>query len=78
MNAGDEAMTVNDVDAAVARYDAAATMVPESAEMVYWAGITLASVGRLLSKSLDSVLRYRVHPFLCSGGSHATRDAQDR
>jgi uncharacterized Ntn-hydrolase superfamily protein len=47
MNAGDEAMTVNDVDAAVARYDAAATMVPESAEMVYWAGITLASVGRV-------------------------------
>ena len=38
MNAGDEAMTVNDVDAAVARYDAAATLVPESAEMVYWAG----------------------------------------
>lgn len=47
MNAGDEAMTVSDVDAAVARYDAAATMVPESAEMVYWAGITLASVGRV-------------------------------
>lgn len=47
MNAGDEAMTVNDVDAAVARYDAAATLVPESAEMVYWAGITLASVGRV-------------------------------
>jgi len=47
MNAGDEAMTVNDVDAAVARYDAATTLVPENAEMVYWAGITLASVGRL-------------------------------
>ena len=47
MNAGDEAMTVNDVDAAVARYDAAATLVPESAEMVYWAAITLASVGRV-------------------------------
>ncbi|MGH7566001.1 MAG: DUF1028 domain-containing protein [Gemmatimonadota bacterium] len=47
MNAGDEAMTINDVDAAVARYDAAATMFPESAEMVYWAGITLASVGRV-------------------------------
>ncbi|HET6618048.1 MAG TPA: DUF1028 domain-containing protein [Gemmatimonadota bacterium] len=47
MNAGDEAMTVNDVDAAVGRYDAAATLVPESAEMVYWAGITLASVGRV-------------------------------
>jgi uncharacterized Ntn-hydrolase superfamily protein len=47
MNAGDEAMTVSDVDGAVARYDTAATMVPESAEMVYWAGITLASVGRM-------------------------------
>lgn len=47
MNAGDESMTVNDVPAAVAHYDAAARMVPESAEMVYWAGITLASVGKV-------------------------------
>ena len=47
MNAGDEAMTVNEVDAAVEHYDAAATMVPESAEMVYWAGITLAAAGRV-------------------------------
>ena len=47
MNAGDEAMTVSEVDRAVAHYDAAATMVPESAEMVYWAGVTLASVGRV-------------------------------
>lgn len=47
MNAGDEAMTVEDVPAAVDHYDAAAEMVPESAEMVYWAGITLASVGRV-------------------------------
>jgi uncharacterized Ntn-hydrolase superfamily protein len=47
MNAGDEAMTEGDVDAAVRHYDAAATRVPESAEMVYWAGITLASVGRV-------------------------------
>jgi uncharacterized Ntn-hydrolase superfamily protein len=47
MNAGDEAMTVSEVDRAVAHYDTAATMVPESAEMVYWAGITLASVGRM-------------------------------
>jgi uncharacterized Ntn-hydrolase superfamily protein len=47
MNAGDEAMTVNDVDAAVARYDAAATLEPGNAEMAYWAGITLASVGRV-------------------------------
>jgi uncharacterized Ntn-hydrolase superfamily protein len=47
MNAGDEAMTVSEVDRAVAHYDAAATMEPESAEMVYWAGVTLASVGRV-------------------------------
>lgn len=47
MNAGDEAMTVEDVPAAVDHYDAAAAMVPESAEMVYWAGITLASVDRV-------------------------------
>lgn len=47
MNAGDEAMTVDDVPAAVDHYDAAAEMVPESAEMVYWAGITLASVGNV-------------------------------
>jgi uncharacterized Ntn-hydrolase superfamily protein len=47
MNAGDEAMTVNEVDRAVAHYDSAATMEPESAEMVYWAGVTLASVGRV-------------------------------
>ena len=47
MNAGDEAMTVSEVDRAVAHYDGAATMVPESAEMVYWAGVTLASVGRV-------------------------------
>ena len=47
MNAGDEAMTLNEVDGAVQHYDAAATMVPESAEMVYWAGITLAAAGRV-------------------------------
>lgn len=47
MNAGDEAMTVSEVDRAVAHYDSAATMEPESAEMVYWAGVTLASVGRV-------------------------------
>jgi uncharacterized Ntn-hydrolase superfamily protein len=42
MNAGDEAMTVNDVAAAVRHYNAAAERVPESAEMVYWAAVTLA------------------------------------
>ena len=38
MNAGDEAMTVNDVDAAVAVTTRGHALVPESAEMVYWAG----------------------------------------
>ncbi len=47
MNAGDGAMTEGDVAAAVRHYDAASEMVPESAEMVYWAGVTLASEGRL-------------------------------
>lgn len=47
MNAGDEAMTEGDVAAAVEHYDAASEMVPGSAEMVYWAGVTLAAEGRL-------------------------------
>ncbi|HUG00912.1 MAG TPA: DUF1028 domain-containing protein [Longimicrobiales bacterium] len=47
MNAGDGAMTEGDVAAAVGHYDAASEMVPESAEMVYWAGVTLASEGRM-------------------------------
>jgi uncharacterized Ntn-hydrolase superfamily protein len=47
MNAGDEAMTENDVPAAVQHYNAAAERVPENAEMVYWAAVTLAGVGRV-------------------------------
>lgn len=47
MNAGDEAMTTSDIDAAVAHYNRAAEMVPESAEMVYWAGVSLAGAGRV-------------------------------
>lgn len=47
MNAGDEAMTVQDVDAAVGHYNRAAEMVPESAEMVYWAAVSLAGAGRV-------------------------------
>lgn len=42
MNAGDEAMTENDVAAAVEHYDRASEMVPGNAEMVFWAGVTLA------------------------------------
>jgi uncharacterized Ntn-hydrolase superfamily protein len=47
MNAGDEAMSDADVGAAVEHYNQAAEMVPESAEMVYWAGVTLAGEGRV-------------------------------
>lgn len=62
MNAGDEAMTESEVDAAVRHYDAAATMVPESAEMVYWAGITLASVGRVDEALLRLERAYAADP----------------
>lgn len=47
MNAGDEAMTTNDVAAAIRHYDRASAMVPDNAEMVYWTGVTLASEGRV-------------------------------
>lgn len=47
MNAGDEAMTTSDVDTAVFRYNRASEMVPESAEMVYWAAVSLAGAGRV-------------------------------
>lgn len=47
MNAGDEAMTQSDIASAVEHYNAASAMVPESAEMVYWAAVTLASEGRV-------------------------------
>ena len=47
MNAGDEAMTTNDVAEAIGHYDRASAMVPENAEMVYWTAVTLASEGRV-------------------------------
>jgi uncharacterized Ntn-hydrolase superfamily protein len=47
MNAGDEAMTVGDVPAAVRHYNAAAERMAESVEMVYWAAISLAGVDRV-------------------------------
>ncbi|MGD8496869.1 MAG: DUF1028 domain-containing protein [Gemmatimonadales bacterium] len=47
MNAGDEAMTTNQVAAAMAHYNAASEMEPDNAEMVYWAAVTLASQGRV-------------------------------
>ncbi len=47
MNAGDDAMTTEDVPAAVEHYNAAARMVPDNMEMVYWAAVTLAGVGKV-------------------------------
>jgi uncharacterized Ntn-hydrolase superfamily protein len=47
MNAGDGAVTEGDIGEAVRLYDSASEMVPESAEMVYWAGVTLAAEGRM-------------------------------
>jgi uncharacterized Ntn-hydrolase superfamily protein len=47
MNAGDEAMTRQDVAEAMERYGHAAEMVPDNIEMVYWAAVTLAGVDRV-------------------------------
>lgn len=47
MNAGDEAMSDSDIAAAIEHYNHAAAMVPGNAEMVYWAGVTLAGEGRV-------------------------------
>ena len=40
-------MSDGEIARAVEHYDTASTMVPESAEMVYWAGVTLAGEGRV-------------------------------
>ncbi len=50
MNAGDEALTEGDVEAALAEYSAAQAMVPDAAtngEMVFWHAVTLVSLGRV-------------------------------
>lgn len=47
MNAGDEALEVNDADRALREYDAAETMFPGNLEMKYWHAISLANLGRL-------------------------------
>ncbi|CAN5189025.1 hypothetical protein BH18GEM1_BH18GEM1_19630 [soil metagenome] len=47
MNAGDEAMAENDIEAAVGHYDAAMERVPDNAEMAYWTAVTLAGVDRV-------------------------------
>ena len=46
MNAGDLAVEKKDNDRALAEYGAAAKLVPESAEMVYWHAVALVNMGR--------------------------------
>ncbi|HSO74352.1 MAG TPA: DUF1028 domain-containing protein [Blastocatellia bacterium] len=47
MNAGDLAVEVKDNDRALAEYSAAAKLVPDNAEMVYWHAVALVNMGRL-------------------------------
>ena len=47
MNAGDLAVEVNDIDAAVKHYGAAEAMFPEMHEFAFWHAATLAQRGRL-------------------------------
>jgi len=47
MNEGDEHMTVNAIEEAVAAYAAAEAMVPDSHEMIFWHAATLAGAGRI-------------------------------
>ena len=45
MNRGDAAIETGDIKAAVEHYGAAATAVPDNAEMIYWQGVALAGHG---------------------------------
>ena len=47
MNRGDAAIEAGDIPGAVEHYGAAATAVPDNAEMVYWQGVALAGRGDL-------------------------------
>jgi uncharacterized Ntn-hydrolase superfamily protein len=47
MNEGDALMTSNEIDAAVVAYSAAAAIVPDSHEMIFWQAATLAGAGRV-------------------------------
>lgn len=50
MNAGDDAMTRNDIPAALREYSTAQSMVPDSltnGEMAFWHAVTLVGVGRV-------------------------------
>src|SRR6185503_6252227 len=47
MNAGDDCVTVKDWPCAEREYGAAQALQPHNAEMAFWAGVALASNGRL-------------------------------
>jgi uncharacterized Ntn-hydrolase superfamily protein len=47
MNAGDLAVEQKDNDRALAEYGAAAKLVPDNAEMVYWHAVALVNMGRV-------------------------------
>src|SRR6266581_1561642 len=47
MNAGDLAVEQNDNDRALAEYSAAAKLVPDNAEMIYWHAIALVNMNRV-------------------------------
>jgi tetratricopeptide (TPR) repeat protein len=47
MNAGDLALERKDNDRALAQYRAAAELVPDNAEMVYWHAVALVNMGRI-------------------------------
>jgi uncharacterized Ntn-hydrolase superfamily protein len=46
MNAGDEAVALGKMDVALGKYGAAAAMVPENDEFVFWTAVTLTAKGR--------------------------------
>ena len=47
MNEGDEHMTNGDIEAAVVAYSGAEALVPDSHEMIFWHGATLAAAGEV-------------------------------
>jgi uncharacterized Ntn-hydrolase superfamily protein len=47
MNAGDLAVERKDNDRALSEYSAAARLVPDNAEMVYWHAVALVNMGRI-------------------------------
>ena len=47
MNAGDLAVEHKDNNRALAEYSAAAKLVPDNAEMIYWHAVALVNMGRV-------------------------------